>query len=174
MAVIKRLIIVLVVVTLPLLFGLLLTYDIIKIDWISLMEIQPSYQVQEDPLPLPSRSIPIQGASYIPNLPAPVNPIEPSENSLARGKYYYEVACQICHGATGQGNGPFAAFLTQYRPTNLLEGRPVTLSDGEIYVVISNGIEGRMPSLRQNLPETEMRWSVVNYVRQLQEQAPAK
>ncbi len=44
----------------------------------------------------------------------------------------------------------------------------MTLSDGELFVVISNGVDGAMPSLRQNLPDEEMRWAVVNYVRSLQ------
>src|SRR5512134_383829 len=41
---------------------MLFTYDIIKIDWVSFMEIQPSYKQMEDPRPVPERSIPIEGA----------------------------------------------------------------------------------------------------------------
>ena len=103
MAVMKRLIIVLGLVVAPLLLGLLFTYDIIKIEWISMMEIQPSYNPQEDPLPMPARSVPIQGAYNDPNLGAPVNPIPASENSLARGKYFYDINCAICHGPEGAG-----------------------------------------------------------------------
>jgi hypothetical protein len=53
----------------------------------------------------------------------------------------------------------------------LLEGRPLNLSDGELFTVISNGVPGAMPSLRQNLPDEEMRWAVVNYMRSLQKKA---
>ena len=173
MAVVKRLLIALVALGLILGAGLLLTYDYIKIEWISLMEIQPSFNPQEDPLPMPARSVPVQGAAYVADLPAPANPYAATENSLARGKYFYDINCALCHGATGAGNGNFAVFLAKQRPANLLEGNPTTLSDGEIFIIISEGI-GMMPSLRQNLPEAEMRWSVVNYVRQLQAQAPAK
>jgi len=70
MAVLKRLIIVLGLAVTPLLIGLLFTYDILKIEWISFMEIQPSFIAQEDPLPLPARSVPVQGAAYIPELGA--------------------------------------------------------------------------------------------------------
>jgi mono/diheme cytochrome c family protein len=165
----KRLIIVLVLLSAPLLLGLLVTYDIIKIEWISFMEIQPSYNPQENPLPLPARSVPIQGAYNNPVLGPQENPYPASENSLERGKYFYDITCQPCHGASGQGNGPFSAFLQPRKPVSLVEGRPVTMSDGELFVVISNGVEGAMPDLRQNLPDEEMRWAVVNYVRSLQE-----
>jgi mono/diheme cytochrome c family protein len=168
MAVLKRLIIALSLAIVPLAAGLLITYDIIKIDWISFMEIQPSYSPQEDPLPLPAGSVPVQGAAYIPALGAPPNPVQADEASLARGKTQFEINCVICHGATARGNGPFAAFLNPTKPTNLLEGRPVTLSDGELFMTITDGVVGTMPSLKENLPTPEMRWDVVNYVRSLQ------
>jgi hypothetical protein len=51
--------------TLGILFGIieLFMFDIIKIDWVSFMEIQPSYRAMEDPLPPPSQSVPVEGAS---------------------------------------------------------------------------------------------------------------
>jgi mono/diheme cytochrome c family protein len=158
MAILKRLIILLAVVSVPLAVGLLFTYDIIKID---------SFNPQEDPLPVPARSVPVQGAAYIPVLGAPSNPVAADEDSLKRGKANYEIGCRICHGSKADGKGPFAAFLAN-KPANLLEGRPVTISDGEIFMTITNGIEGKMPNLRENFPEAEMRWDVVNYVRSLQ------
>jgi len=168
MAIIKRLIVVLIIVSAPLALGLLVTYDIIKVDWVSMMEIQPSYNPQEDPLPLPARSVPIQGTYNDPALGIPENPYPATENSLKRGQYFYEITCLPCHGVKGQGNGPFAVYIQPRRPVSLLEGRPVTLSDGELFVIISEGVNGAMPSLRQHLPDEEMRWAVVNYMRSLQ------
>lgn len=168
MAVLKRLVLVLGLVITPLLVGLLFTYDVVKIDWISFMEIQPSFGAQEDPLPLPARSVPVQGAAYIPELGAPANPVPADEASLARGKTQYEIACQICHGATGKGNGPFAVFLNPKKPANLLDADRVNLSDGSIFMTITNGMPGAMPPLKENLPDASMRWDVVNYVRSLQ------
>ena len=66
---------------------LLFSYDVIKLDWISFMEIQPSYRPMEDPRPVPVRSIPIEGAVYIPNSQTlPANPIKANDASLTRGK----------------------------------------------------------------------------------------
>ncbi len=166
---IKRLLIVFGIVITPFIVGLLFTYDIIKIEWISFMEIQPSFQAQEDPLPLPPGSIPVQGAAYVPGLGAPVNPIPVDDVSLQRGKQLYEIHCALCHGLQGKGNGSFAAFL-KHKPANLLTGNALTGSDGSIFMVISNGIPGRMPALRENLPTARERWDVVNYIRSLQHQ----
>ncbi len=45
---------------------MIFSYDVIKIDWPSFMEIQPSYRQMENPLPVPEHSIPIEGSVYIP------------------------------------------------------------------------------------------------------------
>jgi len=165
---IKRLILVLVVVAMPFALGLLFTYDVIKINWLSFMEIQPSFRPQEDPLPMPARSIPIDGAHYVAGLEAPVNPVPADEVSLQRGEQLYNISCTPCHGAAGDGKGNFSAFLVKAKPANLLEDRIKNLSDGALFMVITEGVPGTMPPMRENLPTARDRWDVVNYVRQLQ------
>ena len=146
---------------------LLFSYDVIKIDWPSFMEIQPSYRQMEDPLPPPARSIPIEGPVYIPNSQVlPENPIKADDASIARGKELFTINCQLCHGATGEGNGPVAAFLVKYKPANLTSPLLKAFSDGQIFMTITNGVPDRMPPLNENLTVTE-RWDVVNYVRTL-------
>jgi mono/diheme cytochrome c family protein len=151
----------------PFVIGLLFTYEIIDINWISFMEIQQSFQPQENPLPLPAGSVPVDGANVAVGLD-PVNPVTGDEASVQRGQELFRINCALCHGPEGQGNGSFAAFL-QNKPSNLTEGNAVEISDGEIYRVISDGIEGRMPALRENL-RLQDRWDVVNFVRSLQGQ----
>lgn len=164
----KRLLIVLLVAASPFVLGLLFTYDIIKIEWISFMEIQPSFRTQEDPLPMPERSVPVQGAAFVQGLGAPVNPQPAGEASIERGKELYSHHCALCHGPEGKGNGVFAVFL-QNKPTSLLEGNAKTGSDGALFMTISEGVPGAMPPLRENLPTADERWDVVNYLRHLQE-----
>jgi len=151
--------------TLGVLFGILMlfTYDVIKIDWPSFMEIQPSYRPMEDPLPPPERSIPIEGAIAIPNMGAPENPTVADEASLTRGAELYAINCQMCHGPTGEGNGPLVALLAN-RPANFTTEVVQSKSDGSFFLTISNGIDGRMPALNENLTASE-RWDVVNYLR---------
>jgi hypothetical protein len=62
-------------------------------------------------------------------------------------------------------------FPGTYRPANLLEGNSVSMSDGDMFIIISHGIPDRMPAMRANLPTARDRWDVVNYVRYLQGQA---
>jgi hypothetical protein len=170
MGVMKRLYIVLGIVLIPLLGTLLFSYDVIKIEWVSFMAIQSSFKPQRDPLPVPEQSVPVQGASNIAQLGAPSNPVAADEQSVKRGKGYYENTCLLCHGRKADGKGTVAVYLTQVKPVSLLEGRPVTISDGEIFMTITNGVQGgMMPHMRENLPEANMRWDVVNYVRSLQQ-----
>lgn len=145
---------------------LLFTFDIIKLEWISFMEIQPSYRPMENPLPVPARSIPIEGAVIIPGMGAPENPMPGDEASIVRGQELFAVHCQMCHGQTGEGTGPIAAFLIKFKPANLTTDIVQSKSDGSIFMTITNGLEGRMPPLNENLTVSE-RWDVVNYVRTL-------
>src|SRR3990172_4540516 len=152
---------------LGILFGILLlfTYDIIKIDLISFMEIQPSYRPMEDPLPPPERSIPIDGPIAIPGMGAPENPVAADEASVSRGKELYTLHCQMCHGESAEGAGPIAPFLAN-RPANLTSPVVQSKSDGSLFLTITNGIDGKMPPLNENLLVSE-RWDVVNFLRTL-------
>jgi mono/diheme cytochrome c family protein len=150
-----------------LLFGIMMlfTFDIIKIDWPSFMEIQPSYRPMENPLPVAERSIPIEGPIVIPGMGAPENPIEADEASIARGAELFEIHCRMCHGQTAEGNGPIAPFLAN-KPANLTSPVVQSKSDGSIFLTITNGVEGKMPPLNENLIVSE-RWDLVNYLRTL-------
>jgi mono/diheme cytochrome c family protein len=147
-------------------FLMLLTYDVIKIDWPSFMEIQPSYRPMENPLPVPERSVPIEGAITIAGMGAPENPTAADDASIARGRELFAINCQMCHGPKGDGIGPIAPFLIKFKPANLTADVAQSKSDGSIFLTISNGLEGRMPALNENLTVSE-RWDVVNFVRTL-------
>src|SRR5512147_1768346 len=146
---------------------MLFTYDVIKIDWPSFMEIQPSFRPMENPLPVPAQSIPIEGPVYIANSQTlPQNPIKADDASLTRGRELFTINCQLCHGETGEGTGPVAPFLIKYKPANLTSPLIKAFTDGQIFMTITNGVPERMPPLNENLTVTE-RWDVVNYVRTL-------
>jgi mono/diheme cytochrome c family protein len=170
----KRIAITLAILVTPLILGLLLTYQIIHIDWISFMEIQPSFRPMEEPLPVPPQSVPVQGAAYIPGAGSPVNPIPSDQDSLARGQSLYEINCELCHGKDGSGGTPLAEKLSR-KPANLTGENVTLLSDGEIFLIIGDGVQppsgtkGGMPALRENLSVND-RWDTVNYVRNLQGQ----
>lgn len=141
----------------------LFTYDIIKIDWVSFMEIQPSFQPQEHPLPVAADSIPIEGPAYTLALGVPANPVTSDAVSVQRGAELYRINCLPCHGAKGKGDGVIGNFF-KYKPYNLTSIEVQSNSDGALFLVISNGIAGRMPPLNENLYVRE-RWDVVNFIR---------
>jgi mono/diheme cytochrome c family protein len=146
---------------------LLFSYDIIKINWLEFMQIQPSFQPMEDPLPVPTGSIPIEGPAYISALGPPSNPVPADQTSLARGAELFNINCTACHGTDGKGDGPVAPFLQNKKPVDLTGILASSLSDGAIFMTITNGTPGGMPALNENLTVRE-RWDVVNYVRTLQ------
>jgi mono/diheme cytochrome c family protein len=165
--ILKRLAIVFAVAGILLGITLIFSYDIIKIDWPSFMEIQPAYKQMEHPLPVPERSIPVEGPVFVPNSQVlPKNPTKADAASLARGQELYVINCKLCHGETGEGNGPVAPFLTTYKPANLTSPLIKAFSDGQIFMTITNGVPDRMPPLNENLTVSE-RWDVVNFVRTL-------
>ena len=149
------------------LFSVLLMFsmDVIKIDWITFMEIQPSFDAQEDPLPVPARSNPVDGPVSIPNMGAPVNPVAADEVSIERGRTLFTINCIMCHGATGEGNGQIAALLAN-KPANLTSIITQSKADGALFMTITNGVDGRMPPMVENLTVRD-RWDLVNYIRTL-------
>ncbi len=168
MSFIQRLLIVIAAVCL--IFGALMmfSFDMIKIDWISFMEIQPSFKPMENPLPVAARSIPIEGAAYIPGQGAPVNPVSSDAVSVERGRNLYSVTCIQCHGPKTDGNGVIGGALV-FPPANLTSDVVQNKPDGALFLTISNGILGangqiHMPALNENLTVRD-RWDVVNYLR---------
>jgi mono/diheme cytochrome c family protein len=159
----KRITILAGVALLALAFISLFAYDVIKLDWVSFMEIQPAFQPMYDPLPVPADSIPIEGSVFVPSEGVPANPIPAEPASIARGTELYHINCIHCHGLLGKGDGTVAIYL-QNKPADLT-GLPVqALSDGGIFLTISDGVQGKMPPLNENLTVRE-RWDVVNFVR---------
>ena len=141
-------------------------YDVIKIDFISFMEIQPSFDVQENPLPVPARSIPVEGPAFIPNMGAPTNPVPADDVSISRGKTLFSINCVMCHGETGEGNGPVSNLIAN-KPANLTSIITQSKTDGALFMTITNGVEGKMPPMVENFTVRD-RWDLVNYIRTLE------
>jgi mono/diheme cytochrome c family protein len=161
----KRLMIAGALVVVALILFELWAYDVIKIDFISFMEIQPSFSMQEDPLPVPARSIPVEGPAFIPNMGVPTNPVPSDDVSISRGKTLFTINCIMCHGETGEGNGQLAALIAN-KPANLTSIITQSKTDGALFMTITNGVQGRMPPMVENLTVRD-RWDVINYIRTL-------
>ena len=154
------------------------SYDIIKIQWVGFMGIQPSHGPMNNPLPVPPKSIPVEGPAYIPGLGAPVNPVPADKVSVTRGAEIFAINCKMCHG-DGTGNGTVAAFLAKIKPADLTSAIIQNKDDGTLFISISNGIfnptnsffpdiqfSGTMPPMNENLTVRD-RWDVINFIRTL-------
>src|SRR5215471_17547505 len=78
------------------------------------------------------------------------NPLPAGPEHLTAAKLRYEQFCSSCHGANGKARTPWAGKLP-VRPTNLAEYLMESMRDGEIFWVITNGIDKNMPAFDRQL-----------------------
>lgn len=142
--------------------------------WSTDMMNQPNIKPQEGKMvDFPERSIPVGG---IPTQVAdreaakPLkSPIEPTAESLAKGKTLFKIYCAACHGQTGAADSPVSgkigaiALNDSYVQENLTEGWIWgTITFGS-YVMPAYGVpQGKRGSNDLNVEE---RWHVVNYIK---------
>lgn len=98
-----------------------------------------------------------------------VNPVPPTQASIGAGSVTYAKRCAICHGDTGEGNGPSAQSLG-VPPANLHDPEIMAQSDGRLFWKISVG-RGPMPPWQLILSEEEQ-WQVIHYLRALSSTTP--
>ena len=84
---------------------------------------------------------------------------------IERGRDRFQIYCQPCHGALGDGNGITKKYGMGATPS-YHDPRLRTMPDGEIFNTITNGKNTMMPYADKLAPED--RWAVVAYVRALQ------
>jgi mono/diheme cytochrome c family protein len=92
------------------------------------------------------------------------NPVAANESSLAAGQKIYSKTCAMCHGKTGDADGP-AVIELNIHPAKLSDPRVATESEGTLFWKITTG-KKPMPAYGKRLSETD-RWNLVNYVRTL-------
>jgi mono/diheme cytochrome c family protein len=90
------------------------------------------------------------------------NPVAASESSLAAGRKIYTKTCAMCHGKTGDADGP-AVIELNIHPAKLSDPQLATQSDGALFWKITTG-KKPMPAYGKRLSETD-RWNLVNYIR---------
>ena len=90
------------------------------------------------------------------------NPIEATQDSIAKGQSIYKKNCQMCHGEKGKGDGPAARNLKEKPFDFTQKAKMEKLTDEEMFKVISKG-EAPMPPFERKLSETD-RWHVINFI----------
>ena len=144
--------------------------------WDQDMVDQPSEKAQESIAPPGPGSVPISGGETLP-LPlteeqslemkdaaaAIQSPVPATDESIARGKTFYEVNCLVCHGAEGRGDGPVGLKFLEKAPVDLNDAYTQDQADGQLFFTLTRG-RVKMPFYRDALSPSE-RWDVVNFVK---------
>lgn len=101
----------------------------------------------------------------------PIPPAPPKTPALiASGKHLFENACAVCHGRNGEGDGPVAGYLKDYKgrpimPANLTV-RPLRQADtpSELYKRIATGLNGTPMAGFSTAFTQKQIWSLVDYL----------
>ena len=120
----------------------------------------------EDPMEMEEHE---EGGHAVPEeAAAMLIPITASDESVAIGRELFATNCALCHGETGEGDGPAASGLAK-PPADLNEDHVQSLTDGALFYIISQGVpESPMPAWEDVLPE-DARWHLVNFLRTFSE-----
>ncbi len=89
--------------------------------------------------------------------------VERTPENIGKGEAIYKKHCQMCHGATGLGDGPAGKRLKP-KPYNFQDKEKMSAqTDEHLFKDITKG-EGPMPAFERKLKENE-RWMVLHYIR---------
>jgi mono/diheme cytochrome c family protein len=144
--------------------------------WDQDMVDQPSAKAQESVAPAEPDAIPVGGTETLPTPTSEAeifdakdaaagipNPVAASAESIARGQYFYQINCLVCHGEKGLGDGPVGLKFEDPTPVDLNDEYTQDQTDGQIFFTITRG-RVAMPFYRDALSREE-RWDLINYLR---------
>jgi mono/diheme cytochrome c family protein len=95
------------------------------------------------------------------------NPVAGDATSVSRGKDLFGVYCVVCHGETGQGDGPAALRAPALRPWYPLNS-PAAAARSDQYLFGQIWAGGAVMGPYGHALEISEVWDIVNYIRSLQ------
>jgi mono/diheme cytochrome c family protein len=100
------------------------------------------------------------------------NPLPATAKNVRDGMEHFADHCAICHANTGAGDTPLGRGLYPHPPI-LREARTQSLTDGEMFSIIQNGIRFTgMPAFGDSEHTEEDSWKCVLFIRHLPQQTP--
>ena len=127
-----------------------------------LMEPQPgTVAVGEAPYPYAQNEADKAGAEL-------VNPLQPTPEVLAHGKFVFENVCIACHGPRGAGDGVVTALFP--KPPSLMTQKVRDWPDGQLFHRPMRG-QNSMPSHARQVDQRDA-WSAVLWIREMQKTEP--
>jgi copper transport protein len=108
-------------------------------------------------------------AAYASQAKPPAPAAKASPESVANGETLYKRQCQMCHGATGLGDGPAAKTLKGKLPSLADKATMAKVTDAQMTEQIMEGKKseiGNMPAFKAKLKPEEIQ-DVINFVHTL-------
>jgi len=98
-----------------------------------------------------------------------INPVPANQETLARGKELFTLACVACHGPDGKGDGPLTKKnRIDPSPRNFTNPEFQHLrTDGELFWVLKQGSHDTEMMRMEFFFTDEELWTLVRYIRSL-------
>ena len=96
------------------------------------------------------------------------NPLKPTADNMREGMEHFADHCAVCHANSGNGDTPIGMGLYP-KPPVLRDARTQSISDGELFSIIDNGIRFTgMPAFGgPGGHDAEDSWRLVLFIRHL-------
>ncbi len=97
-----------------------------------------------------------------------MNPVTQNAEILSQAMEHFADHCSFCHANDGSGNTPIGKGLYP-KPPDMRQANTQTLTDGEIYYIIQNGVRFTgMPAFGDpDNQRDEETWKLVHFIRHL-------
>jgi mono/diheme cytochrome c family protein len=100
------------------------------------------------------------------------NPLQATAENIRDGMEHFADHCAVCHANTGVGDTPIGRGMYPHPPI-LREAGTQSLTDGEMFSIIQNGIRFTgMPAFADSGHTDKDSWKCVLFIRHLPQQTP--
>ncbi|MBM4120971.1 MAG: c-type cytochrome [Nitrospira sp.] len=145
-----------------------------SLGWLGYQSFQTGFSAKAEPT-----AIEVAMARYVRHLAIPYaqrnapNPVPTSPEVLVEGLKHFADHCATCHANDGSGDTPIGRNVYPKAP-DLRKADTQSLSDGELFFVIHNGIRFTgMPAWGKGKPEEDRdSWTLVHFIRRLPKLTP--
>lgn len=131
---------------------------------------------RQEPSPLETRiARAVRSMAITREVAGRANPVQQTPETLHAGLEHYAAHCAVCHADDGSGQTEVGRGMYP-RPPDLRREATQSLSDGEMFYIIENGVRFTgMPAWRAGTRDGDIEnWHLVQFIRHLPRITPAE